>query len=98
MAKIFYISPTDQTSPIITCPAYDFLSGNSSVNYTYPTATDLFDTAIDITCDPPKRSYFAVGFSNVTCEATDDAGNTDMCVLTVFVGKLEPYARVSIPL
>jgi hypothetical protein len=46
----------------------------AAVTYT-PTATDLVDTSVDITCTPASGSTFPVGTTTVTCIATDDSGN-----------------------
>ena len=48
-------------------------------------AGDLVDGFLGATCDPPQGSLFPFGFTNVTCTATDDAGNTGNGTFQVFV-------------
>jgi hypothetical protein len=45
------------------------------VNYTNPTANDLVDGVVDVTCAPASGSMFNVGSTLVTCKASDSAGN-----------------------
>jgi hypothetical protein len=46
------------------------------VTYTTPTATDLVDTSVTVTCAAASGSTFNAGSTSVTCSATDHAGNT----------------------
>ena len=63
------------------------MASTLQVSWADPTATDDIDTAIAISCMPSSGSEFQVGETMVTCTATDNAGNTDMCMFTVTVGK-----------
>jgi len=69
----------DATQPNITVP------GNMTVEATGPsgavvnftaTATDSVDPSVLPVCVPPSGSTFPLGTTNVTCTATDDAGNS----------------------
>ena len=53
--------------------------------YTPPTATDDRDPAPTVVCVPPPGSLAPVGASEVTCTATDAAGNTSTATFPVFV-------------
>jgi hypothetical protein len=46
------------------------------VNYDAPTASDLVDGPVPVTCSPASGSTFALGTTTVHCSATDAAGNT----------------------
>ncbi len=46
------------------------------VTYTLPTATDNVDVSVVVTCTPASGSLFVLGSTNVTCNATDAAGNS----------------------
>ena len=47
----------------------------TNVDYTV-TAADDRDPNPQVTCTPPSGSFFPLGLSQVTCTATDNAGNT----------------------
>jgi hypothetical protein len=75
----FKVIVVDTTPPAIA-PHADVeatASSNSSaiVNYTNPTANDLVDGVVDVTCAPASGSMFNVGSTLVTCKASDSAGN-----------------------
>ena len=75
----FSVTVEDTTGPTIA-PHADVnatASGNSSavVNYTLPTASDLVDGPVGVTCTPVSGSTFNVGSTTVTCSATDATGN-----------------------
>ena len=85
---LIFLLSSDQTHPEIICPA-NITTASDTVNWPggTPSATDTFDTAVDITCIPPSGSTFGAGLSSVICEATDDAGNQDTCTFYIFIGK-----------
>jgi hypothetical protein len=76
----FTVTVRDTTAPVIAAHAdvNVIASSNSSavVTYTTPTATDLVDTSVTVTCTPVSGSTFNAGSTTVTCSATDHAGNT----------------------
>lgn len=63
------ISPVDDLSVPATSP------DGATVNYPTPTATDLVDESVAVTCVPPSSSRVEIGTSTVTCNAQDSAGN-----------------------
>jgi len=58
---------------------------SATVTYTNPTATQRGGSALDVACSPTSGSTFAVGVTNVTCSATDDAGFSASTTFTVTV-------------
>jgi hypothetical protein len=76
----FTLTVTDTTPPVIG-PAPNVTVNATSptgaiVNYTLPTATDLVDGTVPVTCTPAPGSQFPNGTTLVTCKATDHHGNT----------------------
>jgi hypothetical protein len=78
---VFYVYVTggDNTPPILTLPS-DITAeatgpGGAEVSFT-ATATDLVDGDVEVTCDPASGSTFSLGETEVSCSATDAAGNT----------------------
>ena len=59
--------------------------GRTSVTFDAPSATDDFDTSVEVSCSPASGSTFAVGTTRVTCTATDDAGNQSTVSFSVRV-------------
>ncbi|HEX5042337.1 MAG TPA: HYR domain-containing protein [Candidatus Polarisedimenticolaceae bacterium] len=80
----------DTTAPAVTCPA-DMEAiectgpDGAAVTYDVPEATDACDVAVDVVCTPPPGSTFPLGETEVTCTATDNAGNATACAFTVTV-------------
>ncbi len=80
----------DQTAPtLVGVPADQMattaLSSGGVVTYTAPTATDAVDPAPTVNCTPASGSNFAVGTTEVTCTATDAAGNSASASFDIFV-------------
>ena len=48
-------------------------------------ATDNADGTVDVICTPPLTSAFKVGKTDVSCSATDKAGNTKTCPVSVTI-------------
>jgi large repetitive protein len=76
----FKVRVMDTTAPTIA-PHADVTAtatGNSSavVTYTNPTASDIVDGTVGVTCAPASGSTFGIGPTTVTCTAQDAAGNT----------------------
>jgi Mg-chelatase subunit ChlD len=46
-----------------------------AVTYVQPTAVDLVDGSVTVSCTPPSGSTFAVGTTSVVCTAQDTEGN-----------------------
>lgn len=60
-------------------------AGGVVVNYTAPTASDVPDGAVAVTCDPISGSLFPIGVNTVTCTASDSDGNVSTDTFTVTV-------------
>jgi hypothetical protein len=86
----FQVVVTDTTPPALTpCPddftvAATSLTG-AAVSWTVPTAVDLVDGALTVTCTPAVGSAFPIGETVVVCEASDASGNAVECSFTVTV-------------
>jgi hypothetical protein len=80
----------DTAAPAIACPA-DVKAvectgpDGAVVSYDVPAASDVCDTAVDVVCSPPSGSTFPLGATEVTCTATDNAGNAADCTFSVTV-------------
>ncbi len=75
---VYYTLP-DTTPPVIA-PQSDMTveatsANGAKVNFT-PTATDNIDPTVTVVCTPASGSQFPLGTTQVTCNATDAAGNT----------------------
>lgn len=75
----FTVTVQDTTGPVIAPhdDVYAAATGNSQavVHYTLPTANDLVDGPVAVTCLPASGSTFSVGATTVTCTAQDSHGN-----------------------
>ena len=79
----------DTEEPSLNCrditSGTDFgLSSSSSVTIT-PNATDNVDGIVSVICSHTSADTFPFGKTNVTCEATDAAGNIGNCIFVVNV-------------
>lgn len=77
----FEVTVRDTTPPSITSQAdIDVITSNlagATVDYVLPTASDLVDGPISVSCAPASGSLFPVGSTLVTCTADNDqAGNS----------------------
>jgi len=87
----FEVVVVDNEPPTVSCPAN--VTVGCSVNalepisYPAPTASDNCSGGTVI-CNPPSGSLFPIGTSNVTCTATDAAGNSASCTFSVTRGAL----------
>jgi hypothetical protein len=62
-------------------------SGGAVVTFQTPTATDVVDSSVPVSCEPPSGSTFASGTTTVTCTATDDSGNSASASFGVTVSR-----------
>lgn len=85
----FTVTVQDTTAPVIAFHAdVNALATSASgavATYTLPTASDLVDGSVAVTCAPVSGSTFAVGTTTVNCSATDAAGNTGSSSFKVIV-------------
>jgi hypothetical protein len=84
----FSVTVRDTTGPTIA-PHADVTAsatGNSSavVTYTLPTATDLVDGLVPVSCTPASGSTFNVGTTTVTCNAQDGRTPPNVAQSTTF--------------
>jgi uncharacterized membrane protein YgcG len=74
----FTVTVRDTTVPTITCPANiqtpAISASGAPVSFT-ASANDIVDGAFTPICTPASGSTFAIGFTTVTCSATDAHGN-----------------------
>ena len=68
--------------PIATTATH---ASGAKVTYSQPTATDLVDEAVTVRCSPKSGATFATGTTQVTCSATDRAGNVAMASFEITV-------------
>ncbi len=89
----FDVTVVDNEPPSITCPpniyAHAELGQCDAVVVYTATASDNC-TFTSLSCTPPSGSTFPLGFTTVTCTATDAAGNTATCSFGVIVFDNEP--------
>ncbi|HEU4388535.1 MAG TPA: HYR domain-containing protein [Blastocatellia bacterium] len=89
----FTVTVNDTQPPTISCPANistaTSVPGASTTVVTFPSpvASDNCGAPTKV-CTPPSGSVFLVGTTTVTCQATDNAGNTASCSFTVSVSNL----------
>ncbi|MBZ5567463.1 MAG: HYR domain-containing protein [Acidobacteriia bacterium] len=67
------------------------------VSWPAPTATDLVDGPVPVTCVPASGSTFALGPTVVTCSATDARGNAANKAFKVTVQDTTPPAITGVP-
>jgi HYR domain len=84
------VTVVDTTPPIVVgCGdlVVEAAPGATGAAVTYaPTATDNCDTIVPLACNAPSGSFFPLGQSSlVACAATDSAGNTAACSISVTV-------------
>ena len=62
----------------------------ATVTFTAPTATDLVDGSVAVSCTPVSGTTFAVGTTEVACMATDSAGNLAIARFDVVIDDTTP--------
>ncbi|HEY6244006.1 MAG TPA: FG-GAP-like repeat-containing protein [Pyrinomonadaceae bacterium] len=75
----FVVAEEDVAPPSFTVPSNittgATTSSGAAVSYDTPVATDDFDGIVPVNCSPQSGSSFALDTTQVTCSATDSAGN-----------------------
>jgi hypothetical protein len=89
-ACTFTVTVNDTQAPTLTaCPANQSICttnpAGSVATFTAPTASDICDGALAVTCVPASGSLFAGGTNVATCSATDAAGNSNGCTFRVVI-------------
>ncbi|MGI8999580.1 MAG: HYR domain-containing protein, partial [Candidatus Limnocylindria bacterium] len=82
------VTVVDYTAPTITVPTdmtVEATSGSGATVTYSASASDLVDGSMTPTCTPASGGTFALGTTTVTCEATDNAGNTVSKTFTITV-------------
>lgn len=81
----------DDEEPILSCTnvIYSTTDGVTSTDIEVnPPASDNVDSSLTAVCSHSSSSRFAAGDTNVSCNATDKAGNTAFCTFIVtIIGK-----------
>jgi hypothetical protein len=76
----FSVSVVDTTAPALTLPNVVPVEATgpsgAAVTFTTPTASDVVDGAVAVTCDHASGSTFPLGTTTVVCSATDAHDNT----------------------
>ena len=80
-SRTFHVVVQDTTSPEVAVPSdippvEASSPAGATVTYPVPTATDLVDGSVPVSCVPASGTTFALGTTTVTCTATDSAGNS----------------------
>ena len=88
-----HVNYTDEVPPTISVPA-DITVDTTSITgtaVTYDvTATDNYDTTVPVACTPESGSNFSIGTTEVSCTASDAAGNTASATFDVIVEDATP--------
>lgn len=86
------VTVTDNTPPVLSCPANIVLAlplnstaTSTTLNYSTPTVSDNCPGPISIASTPVSGSVFQVGTTSVSASATDAVGNASSCDFTVTV-------------
>ncbi len=82
------VTVADNGAPVLTMPApvtIEATGPDGAVASFTASASDAFSPAVPVVCSPASGSTFPLGTTNVTCSATDDAGNTSTGSVAVTV-------------
>jgi hypothetical protein len=84
-----FVEILDRTPPSLSCPADISVqatsSGGAVVNYLVPSSSDNCDPGVTTATCTPLPGLFPVGTTTVECSASDDCGNTAVCLFLVEV-------------
>ena len=80
VSRAFLVNVVDTTAPALSVPVDQVAEATSSegaaVGYPAVQASDAVDVDPTVSCSPPSGSTFPLGATPVSCQATDDAGNS----------------------
>jgi hypothetical protein len=87
----FTVTVQDTTAPTISGTPSNITAeassdGGSAVSYTNPTASDLVDGTVAVSCLPASGSTFALGITLIRCTASDSRANTASSTFQIIVG------------
>jgi hypothetical protein len=103
---VFVVHVVDTTAPVIAAHSDVTVEATSAsgavVTYTSPTASDIVDGSVSVSCSPVSGATFALGNTTVTCNAIDTNGN--QAIATTFVVHvvdttapvIDPHADVNV--
>jgi N-acetylneuraminic acid mutarotase len=97
------VTVRDSTPPAITNMPGDLVleatnSIGASAFWHTPTATDLVDGSVPVSCTPPPLTLFSLrAVATVTCRATDRVGNTSTATFTVTVRDTSAPVIANVP-
>lgn len=101
------VNVTDSTPPTIAGVPADITMeatgpDGAAVTFTLPTATDLVDGTVSVTCTPGSGTTFPIGgtsptITTVACSATDSHGNTRNASFTVSITDITPPTITELP-
>jgi hypothetical protein len=86
----FGLPPADTTPPVLDHVPLPIVTqattlAGAKVFFMPPTATDEANSGTNVLCSPPPNTTFIVGTTDVTCTASDPAGNHSSATFTVTV-------------
>jgi hypothetical protein len=87
-SQSFIVTVVDSTPPVLSLPAdvtFEADGPSGHVVTFAPSATDVVDGSIEVSCSSPSGAAFAVGITSVTCSATDGQGNTAQGQFTITI-------------
>lgn len=96
----FTVTVQDKDKPVVSVPediTAEATSGDgAAVSWTAVSATDNVDDTLDVSCTRDSGSLFPLGTAEITCTATDKAGNVGSNSFTVTVEDTTP-PEVKVP-
>jgi hypothetical protein len=86
----FTVTVDDTTAPVISVPSAQIKveatdAGGSTLTYTMPTALDVVDGPVPVSCSPKPGARFPLGATTVTCTAADHHANVASASFKVLV-------------
>ena len=86
----FSVTVRDTTAPSIGSTPSNVTTNATGpsgavVTYTNPTATDLVDGSVSVSCLPSSGSTFPLGDNSVACSASDSHGNTANSIFHIII-------------